>query len=180
MILGNRVRLRAIERGDLPHFVTWLNDPEVREHLMMVQPLSMVVEEHWFENILAKPRAEHPLVIEVNINNDWIMVGNIAFFHTDTRNRCAEVGIVIGDKSYWNQGIGRDAMSLMVRHGFNSLNLHRIYLSVNANNLRGIKSYENVGFLHEGKMREAVFQNGRYIDLILMGILCSEWQDRDV
>ena len=49
MLIGERVRLRAVEREDLPRFVAWLNDPEVRSHLLMFAPLSLSDEERWFE-----------------------------------------------------------------------------------------------------------------------------------
>jgi RimJ/RimL family protein N-acetyltransferase len=180
MICGKRVRLRAIEKEDLAQFVTWLNDPDVREHISMVAPLSRAREELWFEDMLKLPVEEHPLVIEIRIGEEWAPVGNTGFFHLDNRNRSAEIGIFIGEKSLWNQGFGRDAMRLMQRYGFHDLNLHRIYLNVDQTNARGIKSYEHAGFKHEGRFREAFFSKGRYIDLVTMSILSSEWKDHDV
>lgn len=180
MIIGKRVRLRGIERGYITLFVNWLNDPEVREHIAMVSPLSLAREEVWFDEMLKWPIEEQPLVIETLVGEAWTPVGNTSFLHIDSKNRSAEVGIVIGDKGSWNQGIGRDAMRLMQRYGFNELNLHRIYLNVHETNVRGIKSYEHAGFVQEGRSREAVFWKGRYIDLITMSILCSEWKDLDV
>ena len=52
MLLGERLRVRAIERDDMPHFVRWFNDPEVRHFLLMYMPMSLAEEERWFENIL--------------------------------------------------------------------------------------------------------------------------------
>ena len=63
MIFGERVRLRAVERSDLPKFVEWLNDPDVREGVSMLLPLSHAVEENWFDDMLKSPVSEHPLVI---------------------------------------------------------------------------------------------------------------------
>jgi RimJ/RimL family protein N-acetyltransferase len=55
--------------------------------------------------------------------------------------------------------------------------LHHIYLWVYATNLRGIRAYEKAGFAHEGRKREAIYHKGEYIDLVLMGILRTEWQE---
>lgn len=54
MIYGERIRLRAIERRDLPFFVAWLNDPEVRHGLQIYLPLSLEEEEDWFTKMLQK------------------------------------------------------------------------------------------------------------------------------
>jgi RimJ/RimL family protein N-acetyltransferase len=180
MILGNRLRLRAVERDDLPRFVAWLNDPEVRENLMLNLPLSMAQEERWFENLLNRPQAEAPLVIEILTADGWVMIGNVGLNEINLTARWAEVGIFIGDKKYWNQGYGRDALRLMLRHAFNNLNLNRVELRVYENNRRAIKSYENTGFVHEGSMRQKVFRNGKYLDELVMAVLRSEWTDADV
>jgi diamine N-acetyltransferase len=180
MILGKRVRLRAIDRKDLPLFVTWLNDPEVRENISIYIPLSINQEEEWFNSMLKQPLEEQPLTIEVLQGEEWSVVGNMSLFKLDLHNRSAEVGIFIGDKQYWGQGYGVDAMRLMQRHGFNHLNLNRIYLRVNETNQRGIRCYEKSGFKLEGKLRQAQFLNGKYIDTLWMAILKDEWQDADI
>lgn len=180
MILGKRIRLRAVERGDLPRFVAWLNDPEVRENLMLNLPLSMAQEERWFEGMLNRPQAEMPLAIEILTPEGWVMIGNVGLHEINLTARWAEVGIFIGEKKYWNQGYGRDALRLMLRHAFNNLNLHRVELRVYENNPRAIKAYENTGFVHEGRMRQKVFKNGQYVDELVMAVLRSEWTDVDV
>ncbi len=176
MILGERVRLRAIEREDLPRFVAWLNDPEVNRGLSLSIPLSQVDEENWFSAMLERPMEEHPLVIEINTPEGWKAIGNIAFHAIDWKDRSTEVGIVIGEKSLWSHGYGRDAMQLMVSYGLNTLNLNRIFLRVYATNPRAIRSYEKAGFVHEGRFRQAHFQDGQYVDVLIMSVIRSEWQ----
>lgn len=177
MIYGDRVRLRHAERADLPKFVAWLNDPEVRRGLVLYLPLSQAEEEEWFENALKSPPPERPLVIEAGSGEDWKTIGNSGFHNIDWRNRSAELGIVIGEKSYWNKGYGTEVMRLLLRHGFKTLNLHRIYLRVFQNNLSAIRAYEKAGFVHEGKQRQAEYQDGSYLDVILMSVLKSEWKE---
>lgn len=177
MIYGQSIRLRHVEREDLPRFVEWLNDPEVRKGLMLYLPLSQAEEEQWFENMLSSPNEERPLVVETQIRDAWTMIGNCGFHNIDWRNRNAEMGIFIGDKSHWDQGFGTEVMRLLLRHGFKTLNLHRICLRVYENNPRAIRSYEKAGFVHEGRLRQAVFQDGEYLDLLYMSVLRPEWQD---
>jgi diamine N-acetyltransferase len=181
MIYGDRIRFRAIDRDDLPTFVKWINDPEVRQGTGIYLPFSMADEEDWFEGMRKHPAEEHNLAIEVHEpaeereKENWKMIGTCGFFNHDGRNRSAEFGIMIGDKSYWNKGFGTEAVRLLVQHGFNTLNLNRIYLRVLENNPRAIRAYEKAGFTHEGRQRQADFKDGKYSDLLVMSILKDEF-----
>ena len=178
MIVGKPIRLRAIEREDLPSFVQWLNDPEVREGLAAYLPMSMAREERWFEDMLKRPPEEQPFAMDVNIQENWVLIGSIGFRDFNWVARKAEIGIMIGDKSHWNKGYGTEAMRLMLQHGFETLNLHRIYLKVFANNPRAVRSYEKAGFVLEGRLREAHYAHGAYIDDLIMSMLRPEWDAR--
>lgn len=176
MLVGNRVRLRAIERSDIPNFVRWLNDREVTDTLLIHSPLSIAAEEGWFErHLVSNPEESEILGIEILVGSDWIHVGNTGLHSIESVNRAAEFGIFIGEKQYWNQGYGREAARLMIKHGFADLNLNRIYLYVYQTNPRAIKAYEAAGFLREGVMRQAIYKNGKYIDVFLMSVLHSDW-----
>ena len=175
MICGNRVRLRGVERGDVPKFQQWLNDPEVIENLAMYLPLSMIDEEHWLEDVSRRPPEERPLAIEIKQGRGWRLIGTSGLFNLEWTNRCAEIGIFIGDKSVWDKGYGTETVQLLLRHGFETLNLHRIYLRVYSSNPRGKRAYEKAGFILEGTMREAVYRHGRYVDMHIMSVLRSEW-----
>jgi diamine N-acetyltransferase len=176
MIYGNRIRFRAPERNDLPTFVNWINDPEVRAGLSLFLPMSMAQEEQWFDDMLKRPVEEHPLSIEVKNKNDWFIIGNIGLFNFDSIARSAEVGILIGDKTYWNKGYGTEALKLLLKHGFETLNLNRIFLRVYEDNPRAIRCYEKVGFVHEGRMRQGRFTQGKFVDILIMSILHKEWK----
>ncbi len=178
MITGNRVRLRAIEKDDIQHFVIWLNDVEVSNGLGIYHPLSMAYEEKWFENMLNRPVDEHPLLIEVFQADYWRAIGNCGFHNIEWRCRSAEVGIFIGEKGLWNQGFGTEAMKLLLNYGFETLNLNRIALDVYETNPRAIRSYEKAGFVLEGRKRQAMYKHGEYIDILVMSILRSEWESQ--
>ena len=179
MILGKGIRLRAVEHDDLPRFAAWLNDPEVRENLLVYAPLSLDDEQGWYEGMRKRPKDEQPLVMEIKTEDGWQAIGNIGLHDLSWRHRCAEVGLFIGEKDLWSKGYGRRFLRLMLRHAFQTLNLNRVYLHVYETNLRGIRSYEKAGFVHEGRLRQAIFSNGRYIDLLVMSALREEWHDQD-
>jgi RimJ/RimL family protein N-acetyltransferase len=126
-----RIRLRPIEREDLPRFVAWFADGEVRHFLARYLSMSMASEEKWFEETLARPEDERPMAIDLHAGEGvWRHIGAAGYQSIDWRNRGAEVGLAIGEKSMWNQGLGTEVMEAMLRHGFETLNLHRIFLRV--------------------------------------------------
>lgn len=104
------------------------------------------------------------------------LIGFIAFEDIAWSNRDAYVAIGIGERDFWGKGYGTDAMRLMLRYGFDELNLHRISLTVYEYNPRGIRCYEKCGFKHEGRIREFILRDGRRWDMLHMGILRDEWK----
>lgn len=124
---------------------------------------------------MQKPQEEKPLVIDMKDGTDWRLIGNSSFFDFDWVARAAEVGILIGDKTIWNQGYGSEVIMLLLRHGFGTLNLNRVFLRIYAVIKRAIRTYEKVGFVHEGCLRQAIFKNNKYSDVLFMSVLREEW-----
>ena len=175
MIVDTRVRLRRVERDDLPRFVAWLNDPEVRRSLALLWPMGSAQEEAWYE---AQLKAEPALqAFSIDVRKDasaWTHAGGAGFHSVDWVSRAAELGLVIGDKSRWGQGYGTEATRALCRWGLRELNLHRIWLRVYEDNAPAIRSYEKVGFKLEGRLRQDRFREGRYLDTLVMGLLYDE------
>lgn len=174
MLYGERVRLRAIERTDLPTFVRWFNDPEVRQYLLMFEPMSMAMEERWFEGRLSREN-DYLFCVEAHVGDEWVHIGNIGLHRVDWKNRFATFGIALGEKAYWGQGYGADATCTILQFGFGELNLHRVELDVYDFNPRAIRCYEKAGFHREGVRREAIFRNGQYHDVLTMAVLQHEF-----
>jgi RimJ/RimL family protein N-acetyltransferase len=178
VIYGKRVRLRAVEREDVTRFYEWVNDPEVTRGLSLYLPMSMQDEENWFDGLAKRDPNERPLSIEVRKGKGWKLIGNCGVFGIEFANRSAELGIMIGDKSEWDKGYGSEAMTLLLRHCFETLNLNRAFLRVYTDNIRAVRSYEKVGFVLEGRLREAVYKLGKYEDVLIMSVLRPEWASR--
>ncbi len=175
VISGKRLRLRAIERSDIPAFVRWFNDPEVRRYLQMYLPMSQAQEERWFESQLEEHDG-HVLGIETL---DGTLIGNVGLHGIDWKDRRAVLGIVIGEKEYWNRGYGTEAVSTLLGFAFGEMNLHRISLRVYEYNERAIRCYEKCGFRLEGRLRKARFHAGKYHDELIMAVLRDEFIGTD-
>jgi len=178
MIYGEKVRLRAIERSDLPNFVRWFNDPEVRRYLLMFIPISSAQEEKWFEDLLQRMQRRETLAfaVDARIEDEWAHIGNIGLHRIDWKNRCAYLGIALGERAYWHQGCGTDATRTILRFAFDELNLHWVELEVIDENMRARRCYEKAGFRYEGIRRKAIFLEGGYRASHLMGILQEKFQ----
>ncbi len=88
------------------------------------------------------------------------------------------MGIGIGEREYWGNGYGTDAMRAILHFAFTELNLYRVSLNVFEYNPRAIRSYEKAGFVAEGRQRQVLNRDGRRWDVIYMGILHEEWERR--
>lgn len=170
MLQGKRVVLRPIEPDDLPFYVAWFADPEVLAYFGPYLPMNLAQEEDWYRG-----QNDDPTRLNFAVDLEGQHIGGGGLSSIDHRNQNAEVGLFIGEKSLWNQGLGQDVLTTLVAYGFDYLNLHRIYLRVFAENERGKRAYEKVGFRHEGRFRETEWRHGRWHDLFYLSILRREW-----
>ena len=177
-IYEENLRLRPIEREDIPRFVRWFNDPDVRRHLLMYEPMSRAKEERWFEEHLSR-KDEFLFAIEVKEGKDWVHIGNLGLHKIDWKNRVATFGIVIGEKTYWDRGYGTKAVRTALKYAFFELGVNRVELETFSFNRRAIRCFEKAGFRHEGTRRQALYRDGRYHDILIMGILKEEFSTRE-
>ncbi len=175
MLRGERIYLRPAERDDIPLFVQWFNDAETAAYLSQRSPLSLPMEEDWFERAVAGQGKDgyHFVICRLD---DARPIGTIGLFALDHVNGKAGMGITIGEKRLWGQGYGSDALNALLDFGFGSLRLERIWLEVYEFNARGRRSYEKCGFVLEGVERHAAYRDGRFIDVQLMSMLRGEWE----
>ncbi len=174
MLYGPRVTLRAIEREDIPTIHRFNNDIEVElaGGGDPPYPQSLARAYAFFDKEAAEGRKEGS---NFAIEADAQLIGYCGLYGTDEVARSASMGISIGNKAYWGKGNGREAVALLVDYGFRMLNLHRVYLDVHASNERAIRAYRGVGFVEEGRLRQHIWTDGHYDDLVYMGLLRDEW-----
>ena len=180
MLIGKTVRLRPIERRDLPLAVRWFSDPATRAMVARSAPPSMASQERWFE-MLQKSANEVVFVIEQlpdpsDLDDDGLPIGVCGLHEIDWRHRGCVVGIVVGTEAR-GHGFGTEAMWLLARHAQRDLGLHRVQLEVRVDNARGQASYKKLGFVAEGIRRAALFKDGAFVDVTLMSVLTGELVD---
>lgn len=174
MIEGKLIKLRAQETTDVDRLFAWINDRELTRFLGMRYQVSHAAEEAWVRDRASKAIAFGDVHFAIE-TKEGVHIGGISFHQTSPENRRARLGVMIGDKSYWSKGYGTDAMLTFLRFAFDEMNLHRVDLTVAAENGRAIACYRKCGFLEEVRQRRARYGRGRYGDQLIMGMLRDEF-----
>lgn len=176
-ITGERVTLRDYRIEDLPHLRAWVNDSEITDNLTNIFSFPHTLHDtESFLNMMIEGRADsRGFVISDKDNLEYI--GQIDLHKLDWINRTATLGIVIGDKVKLGQGYGREAIRLLMKFAFETLNLNRLELDVYDFNERAIRCYLSCGFKEEGRLRQKIFKHGKYCDVLMMSVLAKEYSN---
>ncbi len=175
-LTGERIALRRHVPANLEAFRRWYSDPEVARLTRYQEgPMRSDEIERFF---MARVIGPDSLALAVHIRDSDRLIGTCALSQLDGDNGSAMFHITIGEKDCWGLGYGTEATELMLEHAFTRLGLHRVALTVFSFNERAIRSYRKVGFLVEGRAREAIWRDGRYWDEIGMSILEDDWRER--
>lgn len=172
MLLGKRIRLRAIEQEDLEKMAEWRNQPETYEYFYEYFPLSKASQQMWYENLLRKTD-DLMFVISTLAGK---AIGTVAVLNINWRNRNAEWGrFLIGEKDYMAKGYGIEAELLILEYVFEHLNLNRLYGEVLVDNTRVRSLHKKCGFQEEGLLRQHIYKQGKYCDVIIVGMLKEDY-----
>lgn len=173
-LVGTRIYLRSLERADAQgNYVRWFNDEEAcKNNSHHVFPYS---EEQAVKYIEYADNTKDSLILAVETIDNSEHIGNISLLNINLMHRTAELAIMIGEKAYWGKGYAKEAMKLMIDHGFRSLNLTRVGLGTFHTNISMQKLAESLGFVQEGRRRSAFFKDNANIDVIEYGMLKNEW-----
>jgi RimJ/RimL family protein N-acetyltransferase len=166
---GSLIRLRAFEEDDIPEANALVWDPEVSQHLAGAWPEPIAGTREFWER--ARVTTDSGIFAIETLAGEF--VGLCGLDHVSDRSRSAELGIWIG-KPYWDKGYGTDAVRTLCRFTFREMNLQRMHLRVYETNPRGRRAYEKVGFKEEGRLRRSHFVDGRYVDVVVMGLLAED------
>lgn len=168
------IYLRALEEEDYTELYKWRNDFGITDLLGGNRfYVSKLREKKWIEEAILNDKTNLHLAICLKEKNHLLGIVNLT--NINHLNKKAEFSIMIGDITQQGKGYGKIAAKLMLKHGFEELNLNRIYLTVLNKNVKAIKLYEAIGFLKEGMLRQEIFKNNEFQDMMIMSILRKEF-----
>jgi len=175
LLRGERLRLTALTRNDLPALAHWFNDAAFMRLLdaRPARPKSEAELLHWLES-LQENRENIALAIRSLGEQD--LIGYVELDGILWPHGVSGFSIAIGDRANWGQGYGYEAARLALAFAFDELNLYRVTATIFSYNERSIALFEKLGFQLEGRFREFLRRAGERHDMLLYGLLRREWE----
>ena len=170
-------KLRELKKEDIIDINKWRNNRELISYLgAPYRYINIDVDYAWYEDYL-KIRNNTIRCAIVECSNVEKILGLVSLTNVNRMDHSAVFHIMIGDMDKRGKGIGFYATTEMLKHAFLDINLNRVELTALENNMRALKMYEKVGFKREGMKREAIYKEGKFINVIMMSLLRNEYFD---
>lgn len=165
-VIGKKTVLRVLRKRDLKKSLMWLKDPSINMYLSQnFQDYDEKKEFEWFKFI---KNSRNDIVFAIEDLQTNFHIGNCALHKIDWEKGSCELGIMIGEKDYWNRGFGSDVIESIIDFSISSLKLTNIILNVYSYNKRAIKVYKKCGFKLIQIQNKDHFYNGKFWDTFVM------------
>ena len=170
MLKGKNIVLRPLALGDLKKINIWRNDVDLIKLTLGIRfPKTIEMEEEWFKEILLDRSNKNIYYgIEESLSGDFI--GIVQLNNIDYISRHCEFGIMIPEIKNQKKGYATNAMEVLFNYALNVLNLRKICLKVVDYNKKAVKLYHNFGFKDEGILKEQIYFDNKYHDILLMAL----------
>jgi RimJ/RimL family protein N-acetyltransferase len=170
IIIGKKTRLREKKLSDVRNDYRWQSDPELsRLDAAPTLEMSFAIYLLDYSSIVNRRDARYPLAIETLEGKH---IGNCTCYDIDAKKGEAQVGIMIGDRDYWDKGYGSDAVNTMVDHVFRNSRLARLYLKTLDWNKRAHRCFAKCGFTDCGHLKHSGH------NFILMELTREQWEKK--
>lgn len=165
---GAGIFLRPMTKEDTDLIIRWRNSEAVRKNFIYRRPFTREGHENWIRTMIDTGRAVQMMICCIPSGRP---VGSVYIRDIDREHNKAEYGIFIGEPQARGRGMGTAAARLMLQYCFQEEKLHRVYLRALAGNDRAVRSYEKAGFKKEALLKDDVFLDGKYCDIIWMAAI---------
>ncbi len=171
MINGIRIILREKNTADAWDDYAWDTDPELAQ--LDAAPVLTIPYSDYLLEYTSELQSHRPTSRRLSVDTlDGQHIGNCSYYNLDETKRETELGIMIGNRDYWNKGYGTDAITALVDHIFRQMNLNRIYLKTLESNTRAQKCFKKCGFTRYGQLDKDGFR------FTLMEINRDQWPEQ--
>lgn len=168
---GSKVILRWLTADDVDALHEIFSDPEVARFLAIPRQPDREATERFLDDIHEGYRTS--TLYQWGVENAGRVVGTCTLGGLDWENRRAEIGFALA-RAAWGQGLMPDALTALIDHAFDGLQLHRIEADVDPRNTASLRLLERLGFRREGYLRERYFKDGEIQDTVFFGLLRSD------
>lgn len=172
LIQGSQFELRPPRMEEAEVMMGWFEDMEVTSRLGgRLFPPSLEFERDWLKRI-----TEDQNSILWAIDHEGRLVGTTGIHAIDWASQHGMTGTLIGDKTAWGKGIAREMMRLRADFAFTQLPLRKLKSGYLEGNEASRRAQEGAGYREVGRLRQEIFRDGRWLDLILTELLREDWE----
>ena len=176
-LIGTRTYLRPLEPEDVSVLTKWTTNPEVHTALDLFYRLpDRSAKEVFLEYVKTD---ENDVALGIMEKATDVLQGFIGLNRIDSKNSHIQLGFFIGGQSPNIEEYETEAVHLIVKYAFETLNMNRIWLHVDACDNHAIQRLEKAGFSHEATLRQDRYSDGGYLDTVVMGALRGAWGEQN-
>jgi len=174
MIKGQHTTLRAIEREDLPHLLSWRNDPDLRRYFREYRELNFQQQLNWFENKVNSDICTRMFAI---IDSQQELLGAAGLCYVDWINRTADFSIYIGkNRLYIDEILAPDAAKVIIKYAFEELGINRLWSEIYSFDHAKVKFFNTLGFQLDGTHRQTHWAENKWHDSFFFSLLATDTQ----
>lgn len=171
-----RIYLRALEISDHLTTYQWRHDPSYLQGVVSTKRyISSETEKEWMIQAIKSHEQLKSVRLAIVLKETEDFIGMIYLTNIDMIHRNAVVGSLIGPDQHRGMGYVFEARYLLFEYAFNELGLNRISANILEDNKASRKSVEKFGYVQEGVMRDAVYKDGSFKNLISYAMLKNEF-----
>ena len=172
LIEGSRLSLRDLCEEDANDtYARWMNDPEGTRYIESHN------RGHTYESLLhyiqTMSNSPNNLFLAIVARENMRHIGNIKLGSINSIHRTADIGIIIGEKDYWGQGLASEAINLLAEYAFDAIGLYKLTAGSYTTNKGSIRAFKKSGFKIEGVLKEQCDSSDGRIDVTLMCRFCE-------
>jgi RimJ/RimL family protein N-acetyltransferase len=172
--------VRPFEAGDFDELLAIHSDPEVARYVpwpaRTADDLRPVFERKLGTRWVAE--GADAMSLAVALRSDGALVGDLSLTWESREHRSGEIGFVF-HPDHQGKGYARESMEVVMRLGFESLDMHRLFGRADARNERSIRLMERLGMRQEARFVENEFLKGEWTDEVVCAILRREWPSQE-
>jgi len=176
IIKSKRLFFKKVAKKDLGYIKNWRNSKGVWEFNSQYTLLNQLNQKLWYDEINSK--TSHQIMFTIFNFKNKTPIGICGFRYFDSKNKSADVSILLGTEKYRGRKLGTEALDLLVNFGFNSLNLHHISARIFSNNYRSIKVFENMNFKLDATLRDCIWRCGKWWNIYSYSLLSHEYNNK--
>ncbi|MFT5138738.1 MAG: ribosomal-protein-alanine N-acetyltransferase [Lysobacterales bacterium] len=172
-----RTRLRPLSSEDAEAMFELYSDPETMKYWSSEPVTDIAGAQKLVQADIDWVKGENALLWAVTLPPSDKVLGKCVLFQLNHQNRRAELGYVI-NRSQWGQGLMTEVLEAVIPYAFESLNLHRIEVDTDPENVGSLRMLDKLGFRSEGLFKDRWFVHGQWHDSAMLALLKPEWQNR--